>query len=183
MRDGALKWGLRLLGIALTIGPLLIALGTHNWDIKAAVLPSEAEIKEIEDSVKGIFGGGPSENTLSIGSPTPTGNNTFRVSITFASPFNIPIKITDFSGYVACGDHPSVRLGQVSMQDDNVEIPPQGTRTITVIGTLTTGGIQHLADFHSGSLPSSIRPENMNVVFDIYGVSVQVRISVTQGGP
>ena len=165
MRDGALKWGLRLLGIALTIGPLLIALGAHNWDIKAAVLPSDAEIKEIGDSVKGIFGGGFSENTFSIGSPTIVGN-TVRVSVSFTSPFNIPIKIENVSASVS---DQGVEIAQVQLANE-VEVPAMATRTLQLVGNYT------------GGVPTNPQPSSIDMTFEFYGVTVLAHITVGQGG-
>ncbi|MDI6884279.1 MAG: hypothetical protein QMD00_04020, partial [Hadesarchaea archaeon] len=71
MGERALGWGLRLLGLFLMIGPFIIALGSHNWDIQAAVLPSEAELGQVRETLSGILGGGGfSENTLTIESST-----------------------------------------------------------------------------------------------------------------
>jgi len=165
MRDGALKWGLRLLGIALAFGPLLIALGAHNWDIKAAVLPSDAEIKEIGDSVKGIFGGGFSENTFSIGSPTIVGN-TVRVSVSFTSPFNIPIKIENVSASVS---DQGVEIAQVQLANE-VEVPAMATVNFTLVGTYT------------GGLPTNPQLSGADITFEFYGVTVQVHMSGGQGG-
>jgi len=162
MRDGALKWGLRLLGIALTLGPLLIAFGTHNWDIKAAVLPNENEMKQIENSVTGIFGGGPSENTFSIDSPTITGNR-IEVPIHFTSPFNIPIKIKDISASVS-------NLAQVQMEEEEVNVPAGATVNFVLAGTYT------------GMLPTNPQLSSADMTFEFYGVTVSARIVGGQGG-
>jgi hypothetical protein len=166
MRDGALKWGLRLLGIALTIGPLLIALGTHNWDIKAAVLPNENEMKEIEDSVKGIFGGGPSENMFSIGSPTIVGNK-LEVPVQFTSPFNIPIKIKDVLASVS---DQGVNIAQIQMEENEVEVLARATVNFTMGGTYT------------GGLPTNPQLSGVDITFEFYGVTVQAHMSGGQGG-
>jgi hypothetical protein len=166
MGERALAWGLRLLGIALAIGPLLIALGTHNWDIKAAVLPSDAEIKEVEDSVKGVFGGGFSENTFSIGSPTIVGN-TIRISVSFTSPFNIPIKIKDISASVS---NQGVEIAQVQMQEDEVEVPATATVNFTLVGAYT------------GGLPTNPQLSGAGITFEFYGVTILAHMSSGQGG-
>jgi hypothetical protein len=166
MGERALKWGLRLLGIALAIGPLLIALGTHNWDIKAAVLPSENEINEIENSVTGIFGGGPSENTIHYSILPPSDSN-IRVSVQFTSPFNIPIKIKDVSASVS---DQGVNIAQVHMQEDEVEVPAKATVNFTLVGPYT------------GGLPTNPQLSGANITFELYGVTIQAHMSGGQGG-
>jgi hypothetical protein len=165
MGERALAWGLRLLGIALVIGPLLIALGTHNWDIKAAVLPSENEMKQIENSVTGIFGGGPSENTFNY-SILPPADGNIRVSIQFTSPFNVPIKIDNISASVSYqgGGKENVYL------ENEVEVPAQATVNFMLIGTYT------------GVLPTNPQLSSADITFESYGVTVSVRIVGGQGG-
>lgn len=161
MGERALAWGLRLLGIALTIGPLLIALGAHDWDIKAAVVPSEAEIKGVEESVKGVFGEGFSENTFSISSPTVTGN-TVKVSVQFTSPFNIPIKFKDLSASVSDQGR---EIARVQMQEDEVEVPAGATVNFTLVGTYT------------GAQPTNPQLSSADITFEFYGVTIQARMS------
>jgi hypothetical protein len=168
MGERALAWGLRLLGIALVIGPLLIALGAHNWDIKAAVLPSDNEMKQIENSVTGIFGGGSPENTFSIGSPTIVGNN---VIVPITSHFNIPIKIENLSASV------SVPSGKIYVRLENeVEIPVGGTMGVTENLTLSVFGT------YTGGLPTNPQLSIDNITFESYGVTVSARNVSGQGG-
>lgn len=181
MGERALKWGLRLLGILLFIGPLLIALGTHNWDIKAAVLPSENEMKEIEESVKGIFGETPIEN-FAFSNPTYDINTgSFSAEVSFKSNVNLLLTITDLSGYVTCAEH-GVRLGPISMQEQSVVVPKNGNASFTAVGTATSEGMLHIATSHAGNLPT-IGLENASFTIELYGVSLQIRISESMGGP
>lgn len=183
MGERALGWGLRLLGLFLMIGPFIIALGSHNWDIQAAVLPSEAELGQVQETLSGILGGGGfSENTLTIESSTFDGT-TIMVTLRFNSPFKFPIKIADLSGYVSCGDHPGTRLSQVSMQEDSVEIPAEGTGTFTITGQPTSEGLQHIINSHQGNIPSRVDFENVIITFEFYGVSVRFQITTAPGGP
>ena len=58
MRDGALKWGLRLLGLALVIAPILIAFSMNDWDIRNTLLPSNEEMVQIQERMTELFDGG-----------------------------------------------------------------------------------------------------------------------------
>lgn len=183
MKEGALRWSLRLLGIILFIAPFLIALGMHNWDIQAAVLPSEAEMSQVKDMLSGIFSGGSLENALMFGTPTFDGT-TLEVSATINSPFNIPVTIADISGNLTCSVHPGIVLAQIQMEEESVEVPANGTANITIVGQPTTEGIQHIMNVHGGDI-STITPgfENVSITIEFYGLSIQIQMSESMGGP
>jgi hypothetical protein len=160
MGERALGWGLRLLGIALFVGPFIAALAVHNWDLQATVMPSQAEMNEIEKRVTGLFGEGFSEDTFTLGTPTFS-DTTIRVTVGFTSPFKLPVKITDLS--VSISDQ-GVQVGQVRMEEAEVEVPANGTVNFTLIGSYT------------GALPTDPQPTDMNITFEVYGVTFQVRM-------
>ncbi len=180
MGERALKWGLRLLGILLTIGPLVIALGMHNWDIKAAVLPSDAEIAEIQGSATGIFGGTPIEDFTFSNYTYDINTGVITADVSFKSNINLSLTITNLSGYATCAEH-GVRLGSISMQEQSVVVPENGHAGFTITGTVTPEGVLHIATSHAGDLPT-IGLENASITIELYGVSIQIQISVAQGG-
>ncbi len=144
-----------------------MALGTHNWDIKAAVLPSEAEMSQIQGTITGIFGGGFSENTLVPGSPELVGS-TIRLPMQFNSPFNIPTKIKELSGSITDG---GVEVAQIQMEESEVNVPAMGTANFTLVGTYT------------GGIPTNPQLSSVNVTVELYGVEIQLHISVGGAGP
>jgi hypothetical protein len=162
MGDRSLKWGLRLLTILLIIVPLLVVFWTNNWDIKAAVLPSENEINGVENSVTGIFNENSTGNVLSIVSITST-----EVEVRFASPFNIPIKIDNISVSVS---NQGENLGLATLGNE-VEVPANATENIWLVWTYT------------GEPPTSPGLSGGNITFEVYGITVQVQTSGGQGGP
>ena len=158
------------------MGPLIAALAINNWDIAAAVLPSESEINEIENSVTGIFGGTPIENFTFSNQTYNSNTGSFSADVSFKSNINLSLTITDFSGYVTCAEH-GIRLGSISMQEQSVVVPENGNASFTIVGTATHEGMQHIATSHAGSLPR-IGLENANITIELYGVSLQIQISV-----
>ncbi|MQY68082.1 MAG: hypothetical protein GH150_01675 [Hadesarchaea archaeon] len=164
MGERALGWGLKLLGIALFVGPFIAAFAVHNWDLKATVMPSQEEMDEITETISGLFGEGFSEDTFTIGTPTSSGN-TIRIPVGFTSPIDLPIKITDIS--FAISDQ-GVEVAQVEMEETEVEIPANGTVNFTLIGS------------YAGALPTDPQPTDMNITFEAYGVTLQVQMG--QGG-
>lgn len=160
MGERALGWGLRLLGIALLIGPFIAAFAVHNWDIQATVMPSQAEMDEVEDRLTGLVAEeGFSENPLTYGNLTYS-DTTISMAVGFTSPLKVPIKITDLS--VSISDQ-GVQVGQVQMQETNVAVPARGTANLTLIGSYT------------GSLTNP-GPTDMNITFELYGLTLQLQM-------
>lgn len=161
MRDGALKWSLRLLGIALVVVPIIVALSAKNWDVKAAVLPSEQELNQISGSVGEIFGEGFSEDTMILGQPTFDANQ-ISIPVIFNSPFKVPIELKELTLTVS---DQGMQIIQLQMEEDELEIPANGTVTFTLVGAVPAAH------------PSNFEVRTISVVFEIYGIT----ISFTQG--
>jgi hypothetical protein len=167
-KDTALRLGLMLLGILLSLGPLLIALGTHNWNIMAAVMPSDAELQQTTDMVTGLVDNtGFSANTFSIGLPTIQGN-TLRVPTQFTSPFKIPITLKSLT--VSVSDQ-GATIAQLQTEG-SVEIPASGTASITFVGTYT-----------GTTLPTNPQISGVdNMTIEVYGITISAQLSSIQGG-
>lgn len=159
-----MKWALRLLGLALLIGPILIAFGMNNWDLKAAVIPSEDEISQVTGQITGIFGDGFSQDTFTIGNPTVIGTNVI-LPITFKSPLSVPIRINDISVTVV---DQGTTLGQLNLEE-GVDVPVDGTVSFDLVGT------------YSGPMPSDPQIGGMNLNIEVYGVTVQVNMGMEEG--
>ncbi|MBC7219671.1 MAG: hypothetical protein H5T49_06050 [Hadesarchaea archaeon] len=165
MRDGALKWALRLLGIALVVVPIVVALAAKDWDLKEAVLPSEQELSQVTEAVGGIFGGGFSEDTLSLGEPTLSGSSV-RVQATLKSPFQVPIKLKEFNLTISDQGMPPIQL---QMEEDELEIPAKGTAVFTLVGAIPAAP------------PSNPRMTAVSIAFEIYGITITLTPDISGG--
>lgn len=160
MGERALGWGLKLLGIALFVGPFIAAFAVHNWDLQATVMPSQEEMDELEERLSGLFGEGFSEDTFTLENPTYSGGK-IRIPVRFTSPIDLPIKITDLS--FAISDQ-GVEVAQVEMEETELEIPTNGTVNFTLTGSYT------------GTPPTDPQLTDMNVTFEVHGVTLQVQM-------
>jgi len=167
MGERALGWGLRLLSIALWVGPLIAALGIHGWDIRAAVMPSQAEIGEITERFQGLFG----EGSMEVTSSTLDGA-TITTTVKFTSPFNFRVEVTDVSGSIFCQMH-NVRLASAGMEGDRVTIQPRGEAILALVGTLTPEGSQHISKVHGGALPAALGFTG-SLQAESYGVTMRI---------
>ena len=160
MGERALGWGLRLLGLALAIGPFIIALGMHNWDIKAALINPE-EISQTKEMVGELFGAGElSPPTFQI--PPPPYGEVVTIPTSFKSPFRFPITITDISGRFSLEGN----MYRLRLEDGNVYIQGLESKTFNLIAERTT---------ESGL-------KNVTVTFEFYGVTAQLQMGTMQGG-
>lgn len=124
-------------------------------------MPSQEEMDEITETISGLFGEGFSEDTFTLGTPTFSGN-TIRIPVGFTSPLDLPVKITDLSFTI------SDQGVEVEMEETEVEIPANGTVNFTLTGSYT------------GTPPTDPQLTDMNITFEMYGVTLQVQMG--QGG-
>jgi hypothetical protein len=154
-----------LLGLFLALGPLLIALGTHNWNIMEAVMPSDAEMQQTTNMVTGLFNTQGAENMFLVGTPTVQGS-TISLPIQFTSPVSIPLTLKELTASIS---DQGVTVAQVQIQAP-AEIPAGGTANITLVGTYT------------GAVPTNPQLAEGNIAFEVYGVTVSLQLLVGQGG-
>ncbi len=166
MGERALKLSLKLLGIALVIAPFIVAFGMHDWNIMEAVLPDEAEMDELRESVSNLLGGGISQNNFKK-SHIMSGDSTMELSIELTSPLNVPIKINDFS--VRILDH-GVRVGQLLMEEEEIDVEANGTVNFILFGS------------YSGGRPTDPQLTDMNVTIEVYGLTAKLQLSGLLGG-
>jgi len=163
MGERALSWGLRLLGIALFIGPFIAAFAAHNWDFQAAVVPSQAEMDDVRERLSGlVVEEGFSEDPFIFETPIFS-NNTVRMEVRFTSPLKIPIKITDLSATIS--DH-GLQVAQVQMEEAEVDVPANGAENFTLVG------------FYNGDNLTDPEPTDLNITFELYGVTLQLQMEV-----
>ena len=155
-----------MLGIAFMIGPILIVLGMHNFDIQAAFMPSEEEMEEIQNNMTSLFDMEGLEEP-SIGTPTVAGN-TVRLPISFTSPVQLPITIKGFSAALSDG---GMTIAQIQMEEPEVEVAAGGSASLTLIGQYT------------GGIPGNPQMTDLSMSFEMLGVTVEADMGSFMGGP
>lgn len=171
MGERALGIGLLLLSVALFVGPIVVAFAANDWDFKATMMPSQEELDEVKDRIENMFEAEFSEDMLNLVSSMVSPSE-IRATINFVSPFNVDVKITEISGGISCEEH-DVPLGFVHMEEQEVDVPVNGTATFHLVGKYASGGYQHIVDAHGGDLPD-FAPTDMVLELEFYGVTVRV---------
>lgn len=157
MRDGALKWGLRLLGLFLFIAPILIAFSINDWDVRKTVLPGNDEIDQIQNKLSSIIGGGISQDTITY-EDYSIGDGNISLTVAFQSPVNVPLTILSVN--LGVNDQ-GIKVAELHLRDSAVEVPANGTVEFTLVGT------------YSGGAPAKPRPDTLSVAFEVYGVTIE----------
>lgn len=165
-KETGLGLGLKLLGLFFAIGPLVIAMGMHNWDIQKAVFDQES-LDEVMGQVSSALGGG------EIGSinPTPTDlqidnvTNEVRLGLPFPSlPFSVTMTDLTFSSTIGGASL------DLSMEAENVLLVPGENTTVYLVGTLS--GTPADTSFSLG---------DGNMTFEKLGVTITVAIQQSGG--
>jgi len=132
-RARALGIGLKLLGLAFSIGPLLIAFSINGWDVQATLFNTE-EFQPLEGETAGFFGEGEGAGVEIDQAGVEYDNITkiVRVPVTISLPMNFSIDLTEFtlSGIV---DGQSINL---TMEEEKVKLVPGENALIHLIGTV-----------------------------------------------
>ncbi len=166
MKEGALKWSLKILGIALAVGPILAVMAMYNFDIQAAFFPSDEEIAAVQNNLTGLFDTEGASDMFNVGTPSINGN-TLSIPIAIESPFQMPITIKSFSASMSEGGSTVV---QVSMVESDVTIAAGGSANITLSGQFT------------GDIPVNPTPSDISASIEVLGVTINVETSSFMGG-
>ena len=173
MGERALGCGLRLLGIALAIGPFIAALKTHNWEIKAAVLPSEEEISGLTDRLQGLGGGFFNFKDTEFVDSKRIGDN-LEITVRFTSTVGFDLEINEFSSKLTCAlETPHVYLATVNLKAP-VTIEPYSPGEL-ILTTDITQAVMHYLESHAWKIPT-INFENLS--FQIYGITIETTVSL-----
>ena len=166
MKEGALKWGLRILGIALAVGPILTVMAMHNFDIQAAFLPSDEEMASVQNNLTGLFDMDDASDMFSMGTPSINGNN-ISIPIVIESPFQMPITIKSMSASMTDGGS---TIAQVSMVESDVAVASGGSANINLAGQFT------------GGIPVNPTPSSVAASIEVLGVTIEMDTSSFMGG-
>lgn len=170
MRERALNWGLRLLEIALFVGPFIAAFAMHDWNIMEAVLPSEAEMSGITERFQGLSGA-PFEN-VEVVSQQIVGDN-LELVIRLTSKIGLDLEIDEFSGDLTCAlETPHALLSVVRLKEPVVVVA--NSRVEIHLTANITQAVEHYTTYHSGESP---RVNLENFMFKIYGITIDTTMS------
>jgi len=162
MGERALGWGLRLLEVALLVGPILVAFAAHGWDFRAVVMlsPNPMEKLRLETPQVG-----------QVGTPTKVGEYVWEVTASFTSPFDFAFSIEDYSGEIFCvqgGDN--IKVGSLRLKE-KVRFQPRASENLTIVMEFTPTGRTHL-EGHGWGASVEIEFRDVAMKVEIFGIFV-----------
>jgi hypothetical protein len=164
-RETALGLGLRLLGISLAIGPLLVAFWMHDWDIQGTVFDVEG-FENVMNPLSEVLGENVGKITLeNIKLSFDPATNSVRATFPYPPlPFSVTITDVKLSATVENA------LIDLEMESGEIETDPGETTYVHLIGDAD----QPLTD----DAPDRVEG---TITFEKYGVTIKTRI-VSGGG-
>lgn len=164
MGEKALNWGLRLLGLILFLGPFIAALAVHNWDIVAAVVPSESEIEEISGRFQGLSDR--PYRDAEITDQKVVGDN-LEITINLIPGLGFDLEIDEFSADLTCAlETPHANLGVVRLKEPVFLKANSAEITLTVN---VQRAREHFQNLHPQESPV-VNLEHLS--FKIYGITI-----------
>ena len=164
-KETALGIGLKLLGLAFSIGPLLIAFSINGWDVRATLINQE-ELNEIQSLLGGLFekeSGG-----IQINAEDATYDNLtqeFRLPVVLSIDLPFSIDIVDFR-LSAQANGQQLTL---SMRENKITLMPGENTEITLVGRVPP-------ELYNAELTQI----QGSMTFEKYGVTIQV--TLPEGG-
>lgn len=111
--------GLFLLSLALSLGPLVYAFSSHDWNYKPLITPEPNPLKNIKG-----------QPIVPESFKIDNARESATVTLTSNLPFSL--RIDELSMDILCTDLEGVKLGSMSLQDP-VLISPGSTESITLV--------------------------------------------------
>lgn len=171
--------GLTLLTVALWVGPIVAAFGSHGWNLKETLVPSQGQMRNVENHVEGLLGGGDtSENVFSVSDFKIDGSD-LSMSINFSSPFAFDVTIEEFSGKITKED--DVLLKNFQLKNE-VEARAGENSTLNLTGTLTSEGKKEFESVSDNNLPSGASFSSGIFRFETSGVTVEFALENMEEG-
>lgn len=156
---------LTLLSIALWVGPIVSAFGSHNWDFVDTVAPSQSQLNDVEDRFSDLVDDSFSRDSFQVSESRIDGSN-FSLTILFNSPFDFPVKIKKFEVVLSEG---ATEIGSMELVED-VEIGPIEKKNVHFSGTLTEEGKAHI---QKGEIPKDVEITSGTMRLIAAGVTVE----------
>ncbi|MBS7654100.1 hypothetical protein KEJ43_03400 [Candidatus Bathyarchaeota archaeon] len=74
-------------------------------------------------------------------------SKTLLITFNFTNPYNAALTVKSFSGRAFCYEH-KVFLGNFSLAEESVILPPRKSIALTLLLNYTDDGKRHLKDYH-----------------------------------
>lgn len=176
MGKKALGIGLTLLSIALWVGPIVAAFGSHGWSLRDTVVPDQTQMNGIEDRIDGLVKEGSSSEDLFSFTESNLDGYDVSLNAEFKSPFNFALTIENLE--ITLTDS-GVELCTVKMTEERIDLEPGGTKSLRLSGLLTEEGKSYL---QGGEVPNDAEISNGILIVEASDITAEISLGRIQGG-
>jgi len=162
---------IRLLLILITLatiaGPIVGIMVLYRNNMIGLVVPPE-----LTEIVSGTFvNDGSLEPPKFVDSQYDLASRTVTLTFNFTNPLNFDLTIKSMSANIECTLH-KLSLGHATLKD-SVDIPPNQTALITVLGIWTDEAVSHFQSAHTDA--KTIDVDLVGLTIDVSGINIQMK--------
>jgi hypothetical protein len=174
MSERSLQLVLRLVGVFLYLGPLLVAFSVHKGNVLAMAVPSREQLDRVGQKMENLLNF--SDNVMQKESYRLNENGGEAVvRFTNSSPY--PILLENFTGYSVCKEH-GYPLAWFQLKE-KVKIGPGENGRLEILFYPTPGASFHVLLGHLGFWPET---KVENGLMEIEMLRAKIKIRVNQHG-
>lgn len=167
MGERALGWGLRLLGITFSLGPIVACFAAYDWDPMATLTPSPNPLEEL-GQLEELFG----ENNIEVIENRIVGD-TLEITFRLTSPIGYVLKINGFSFEITCALEPTTPYLTTVRLVEPITLQPHSAGDLSLTANLTQA-LEHYTTHHPGETQMTVNFENF--CLRIYGITIETTV-------
>ncbi len=174
MGEGALRAGLLLLSLALSVGPVLAAFASEDWDLRSTLLGDVGPFEDLTSQGREptIETGG----TAFQGAVAPENDlPPLVLSLILTNHYSFRLGMKEVSVEVFCSDD-GFRVGEGRLEK-SVVVGPGSAENLRILLIFTHEGSRHLLERHvEDSCLHAFLNLRGNFTLDIYGLEIRVSV-------
>ena len=170
MGEKALRAGLFLLSLVLSLGPILAAFASEGWDLRSALIGDLGPLQDLTSEGK--------EPEAEVGEPQflgeVTGDNLppLLLPLTLSNPYSFSLEVENQSMDLFCQED-NVRVGMGRLEGRILE--PESGENLTFLVEFTPEGSRHLLERHvRGSYLQAALELRGDFLLNLYGLRFRV---------
>lgn len=170
MGERALRVGLLLLSLVLSVGPILAAFASEGWDLRSTLIGDLGPLQDLTSEGK--------EPEAEAGEPQFLGEVTrdnlppLLLTLTLSNPYSFSLGVENQSLDVFCQED-NVRVGVGRLEGKILE--PESRENLTFLVEFTPEGSRHLLERHvRGSYLEAMLELRGDFRLDLYGLKFRV---------
>jgi LEA14-like dessication related protein len=167
--ERALRAGLLLLSLALSVGPILAAFASEGWDLRSTLIGDLGPLQDLTSEEKPEAEAGEPQF---LGEVTRDNLPPLLLTLTLSNPYSFSLGVENQSLDVFCQED-NMRVGVGRLEGKILE--PESRENLTFLVEFTPEGSRHLLEGHvRGSYLEAALELRGDFRLDLYGLKFRV---------